>query len=459
MYSGDLPPRRWLVRSAVAVAIFVLFVSATVSAVGYDRTTLGPGTIESSANSSTVISVQGFHFEGVGNEKKPARLVGVTPNDSHNWTFDGSKAGATWFYDVDPLDNGNLLVTSTVPGDTVVYELDPATGERVWTEQLDAEDTHDVDLINGDQLLVANMRNYDAEANVNRDRVFIYDRPTDTIVWEWRFDNHYPKDAGGDYTNDWTHVNDVDKIDEGRYLVSPRNFDQVIVINRSTKEIEMQLGADGNHSILYEQHNPDWLVSEDGTPTIVVADSEQNRIVEYARENGTWNQTWELTGRFNWPRDADRLPNGNTLVTDTLNHRVVEVTPDGQVVWEYYAAWAPYDAERVKYGGSSNGPTIADMNATGSYEVHGGARAGPDSRQTVGRWLIKHGYTDLGKRYSHIIPFIRPVWIPSWAFAMYALAGLLLIGWGLAELVYQRHHVRQVIARFRERVQVAISQR
>ena len=41
-------------------------------------------------------------------------------------------------------------------GKTLVYELDPETKERVWEVKFNITDTHDVDMINGDQLLVAN---------------------------------------------------------------------------------------------------------------------------------------------------------------------------------------------------------------------------------------------------------------------------------------------------------------
>jgi hypothetical protein len=84
--------------------------------------------------------------------------------------------------------------------------------EVTWSERFDLEDTHDVDVINGDQLLVANMRNYNESAGENNDRVFIYNRTSDRITWEWRFRGHYSSDSGGTYADDWTHVNDVDKI-------------------------------------------------------------------------------------------------------------------------------------------------------------------------------------------------------------------------------------------------------
>ena len=128
-----LPPRRWLLRGVLALIVGALLLAAAVSAATYEPTNLGPGTVTEPANGSTVVSVQGFHFQGVGDGNRPARLVAADDRAGTDWIHNGSEEGARWFYDVDPLANGNLLVTSTVPGDTVIYELDPDTGDQVWT--------------------------------------------------------------------------------------------------------------------------------------------------------------------------------------------------------------------------------------------------------------------------------------------------------------------------------------
>mgnify|MGYP002338708420 CR=1 FL=1 len=381
------PARR---RLAVAVALACcLSMVASVAAVPAgsaqrpaDRPNPCPGTVTEPANGTTVVSVQGFEF-GEDGGKRPAKLVGVGPAGEIQWVHQmGEKYDVTWGYDVDPLANGNVFVTATLPDErTLVYEFDPRTQERVWSQTFDLADTHDADLINGgEEILIANMRNYDEETGENDDSLRVYNRTTGEFEWVWRFDDHYdPDELAENYTDDWTHVNDVDKIGDGLYLASPRNFDQAIVVNRSTDEIELKLGADGEKDVLNEQHNPDYLESENGTPTIIVGDSENDRIAEYANPDGDltdgtdgWNRTWTLEGDLDWPRDADRLPDGDTLVTDSRNHRVAEVTPEGEVVWEFYAPWLVYDAARLQTG-EHGGPTAEDLNATGTYEIHGGA--------------------------------------------------------------------------------------
>ena len=459
------PSRRLVSRAVVLALVVVLLAPAAVSAATYEPSDLElrPGAVTEPADGLTVVSVQGFHFQGKGAVKKPARLVAFGPRGDVRWVYNGSNVGARWFYDVDPLPDGNLLVTATDPNGTIVLSLSPETLEPAWVERLPYHDTHDVDLLDDDRLLVANMRNYNASAKRNDDRLLLYDRSTGEVVWEWYFRDHYPRSGGGSYADDWTHVNDVDRIAPGEYLVSVRNFDQVIVVDRDTGEITTRLGADDRREVMYEQHNPQYLEAADGTPTILVADSENARIVEYAREAGGWNRTWELGGpeTFTWPRDADRLPDGNTLVVDSLNHRVVEVTPTGRIVWEVYAPWGTYDAERVAWGDEAERaadlPTIADLNATGRYDVAGSAGLVPGTgdRLTVAQRLVR---TTAGTpvedeirwfalRWAHVSPWVYPVWMDGWDFLGVLVAGLLLGGWLAGETVLERHRIAAYVRR------------
>jgi hypothetical protein len=454
--------RRRLGRGLVALLIGSLVLASTATTLAYEpdaQPDLGNGRVVSPAESQTVVGVQGFHHDGTGDAKKPPRLIGVAPDAETAWVYDGTNR-ASWYYDVDPLPGDDLLVTSISRRETVILRMDRETRDVEWRERIDIHDTHDVDLLPNGNLVVANMRNYDEEQGVSNDRIFIYDRETEQITWEWRFRDHYPNDTDGGFKPDWSHVNDVDVVDDGSaFLVSPRNFDQVIKIDRETKEIVWRLGEDDAHGILHEQHNPDLLRGPGGEPTVLVADSENDRVVEYARRDGEWVRTWTLVGNMSWPRDADRLPNGNTLITDTLNHRIIEVTPTGEVVWEYYATWGPYDAERVAAGDGSNGPTMAEQNATGRYEVTGGqseaaARIGP------AEWLavrlsgtpVAAPASAFATRWEHVAPWARPVWMAPWSLAYLAVALLLALGWVGAEAILARRRIAAAVERTAARV-------
>jgi hypothetical protein len=49
---------------------------------------------------------------------------------------------------------------------------------------------------------------------------------------------------------------------------------------------------------------------------------------------------WEYTGVAN-TGEAQRLPNGNTLISCGTQKRLIEVTPDKQIVWEFTDKDAP----------------------------------------------------------------------------------------------------------------------
>ncbi|MFB6296561.1 MAG: aryl-sulfate sulfotransferase [Halobacteriales archaeon] len=462
----DLPRSpRWIARGVLAVCLLLLLVGAAAATITYEPPEIATGNVTQPANGSTLVAIQGFHWQGEGNPKKPARLLSFNETGGLAWKYDGSRRGATWFYDADPLPNGNVLAVNTIRedgvGKTLVYELDPRSKERVWTEKFNITDTHDVDLINGDQLLVANMREWDKENGTSNDRLFLYDLGEEEIVWEWYFKNHYPASTDGGMKPDWSHVNDVDKIGEGKYMASPRNFDQVIVVDRETKNITLRLGEDDNHDIINEQHNPTYLETADGRPVILVADSENNRVVEYTcteRVDGDceWELTWEVgNGQLNWPRDANRLPNGNTLITDSRNHRVLEVTPTGRIVWETFAPWGPFSAERVVRGNDGvRSPAMADMGYQGTYRLKGTAGLTPSTGDslTFPEWLranvaglpvVGGPARSLADAWQAGAQWIRPVWMAPWSFVYLVVAAVLGLVWGVSEAVYQRRRIAE----------------
>jgi hypothetical protein len=355
------------------------------------------GTMEQPPDGSTLVTIQGIHFTGEEVLKTPGLLVSFGPRGGLEWAHNASAHGRWWAYDVDPLENGNLLFATTEPGVTVVEEIDPYENEHVWVEKFNEDnganpgyhpenvtDAHDVDLINGDELLIADKGDL-------HHRLLIYNLTQEKVTWKWNFSDYpeaFPQDGGGPYRKDWTHVNDVDKIGPGKYMASVRNFDSVIVVDRETKEIDLRLGADDEERFMNEQHNPQYLEDEQGNPTILIADSLNDRVVEWEQRDGEWVKTWELVGGgLDEPRDADRLPNGNTLVVDRKGHRTVEVTPAGKVVWEVYTPWQPYDAEREVVGEEPGGPTTSDMGSEGTVELHNSAAFTDDEIDACGRAL------------------------------------------------------------------------
>lgn len=363
---------RRALRSPVPLVLVALCVLAAVAPAGViargapgSQDDGGPctGEINEAANGTTLISVQGTRFLDSGAEKTTAYVMAVNGSGGVEWVHNNSAEGRWWTYDVDPLANGNLLLVTTEAGSVVVTEYNPRTGEHEFVKEFeDAGDAHDVDYEEG-ELLVADKEN---------NRIFAYNVSREEKTWVWNFSDHFERSHGGRHAG-FTHLNDIDEIGEDRYLLSAKSFDQVLIVNRTTGEVEETIGRPGDHDAMYAQHNPEYQVSANGTPTILIADSENDRVIEYAKtDEGEWELRYVLKGGgLDEPRDVDWLPNGNLLVSDRIGHRVMEVTPTGEVVWEVYSPWQTYDAERVIYGDEPEAPNSIDLNVSGTFTLDG----------------------------------------------------------------------------------------
>lgn len=410
-----LPPAR-----RTLAALLVLLVLPTVAAgVGHYATASDspdrPSAPVDPAN-LTVVTTQGAHFQGGGLNPDSGRMVGVrTSNGSVVWTHD--RRG--WYYDADPIDERTLLFVSheRVDGEyvTVATEWNWVTNETTRRFRLPG-DTHDVDRLGPHRYVVADKADH---------RAFVYNytadrgekRATDEVVWEFRFEEHFDDPPADGWEDDYTHLNDVDVIDGGdAFMLSPRNFNRVVAVDRSTREVEWTLGAQNDTWILDGQHHP--VVLDDDPLTVLIGDSENNRVVEYRRVNGTWERSWAYSLGLNWPRGVQRLPNGNTVIADTGNDRVIEVAPNGTVVREYETAEPhPYDGYRLVPGPEHRGPTMAELRA-GNASV----------AETEGSTTLPP------LEYAHrIAGWVLPIWVGKWEFASLVAAGALAAGWAAVE--------------------------
>ncbi|MFC4550173.1 MULTISPECIES: arylsulfotransferase family protein [Halorussus] len=292
---------------------------------------------------------------------------------------------------------------------------------------------HDADRLDNDSLVVA---------DIAQDRVYVVNTTSGLIEWEWDAQSEYPLKGGGPYPHDWTHVNDVEVLDNGTIMASLRNQDQVVFLNRSTGLLEnYTLGKENQHGILYEQHNPDYINESHGGPAVLVADSENNRVVEYQRRNGSWNRSWTWKdARMQWARDADRLPNGHTLITDSNGNRVFEVNERGKIVWSVDVAF-PYEAERLSTGDESTGGPSAKKAGIPS-RTGGGSAGDPYVGQSGGtdRGVLDRAWHQieglLPGRTANAVMYVTPVWMGGGEVLALAIIALLLLAWVVAELYW-----------------------
>ena len=61
--------------------------------------------------------------------------------------------------------------------------------------------------------------------------------------------------------------------------------------------------------------------------------------------------------------NVQRLPNGNTLINEGMNGRIFQVTPEGEIVWEYVNPYTgsvvnPYPGHTTVPGRTLRDPTV-----------------------------------------------------------------------------------------------------
>ena len=216
-------------------------------------------------------------------------------------------------FDVEPLPNDNVLFVLPRKG---AFEID-RKGNVVWsylTEQI----SHDADrLPNGNTLIVFGATDRPSDAQVKEIN------PRGEIVWAWYARDQFNRAPYTDiFAEGWTHTNAVSRLANGNTLISLRNFN--IVVEVDPKGAVVKTFGEG---LFRDPHDPEMLASGN----ILLANHvEPQRALEIDPKTG--QVVWQFVMPGQLVRDANRLPNGDTLITGST--AIVQVTQQGKIVWQ-----------------------------------------------------------------------------------------------------------------------------
>lgn len=304
------------------------------------------------------------------------------------WRFDYASEDYIGHHDIEIMPNGNILMIAFERFNTEdavalgrnpellpengemwserVIEIDPETSEIVWEWNLSDHFVQDFD---------ETLPNYGVVA----------DNPH-------LMDINYLEDDFALQPN-WWHVNSIDYNESlDQVVLSSRTHSEIWIIDHSisTEEATGPAGdllyrwgnpetydsGTNDDRLLYYQHDAQWipdgyegagniLIFSNGGPERTFSDVLEISIP--TDDNGDYIMN---AGEATLPTDVEwyysgdpdhsfyaafisgmqRQPNGNTLITDGTNGRIVSVDADGEIVWEYYlppASWA-FRAERYE---------------------------------------------------------------------------------------------------------------
>lgn len=192
--------------------------------------------------------------------------------------------------------------------------------------------------------------------------------PRDQNICGLDFDDVFPnwlyRAQGHAEARDWTHANGVVVDPSGDEItVSVRHLDAILQIERATGELVWRFGPGGDFAVGHPsdypsyQHAPEW--QDDGTLLLYDNGNRRaappgapddapptSRAIQYrldpdaGRAEVVWQRTSTVDGEPSFASfvgDADRLENGNVLITDGgytdrpdgITAQITEVVPDG----------------------------------------------------------------------------------------------------------------------------------
>lgn len=299
-------------------------------------------------------SVRGHH----------ATLLDALGRVVHQWQHPEGIQHLRW------LGNGHLLIQTLPPADAggaekiggsagALIELD-WDSNVVWLHR-DPLMHHDyVRLPNGNYLYIA-WDKLPAELN-ERVQGGYRDAKDPDVMWadvineitpdgarvkQWRSWEHLRFDEDRicplESHKEWTHANSLALTRSGDWLVSFRLTSTVAIVDATSGAFKWKWGP----GELSHQHTATELRSGNillfdngchrrGAPSfsrVVEVNPATNEIVwSYADPTIVAFYSFMVSG-------AERLPNGNTLITEGASGRIFEITPERETVWEYVSPW------------------------------------------------------------------------------------------------------------------------
>ncbi|NOY81424.1 MAG: hypothetical protein GXP31_10525 [Kiritimatiellaeota bacterium] len=311
-------------------------------------------------------------------------LIDMEGEPAHTWRQDRTTVQSH----AQLLPNGNLLYPThdrsdiTMCDNVGLYELAPDSS-LVWSYRCRVD--HDFQILPNGNLRIhtitenvwpalgTELKRHPYMIEVTRDK---------ELVWEWRGEEHLDElqallstdgwahlmeRATGQFAFDWAHNNTLQLIPPnaayerekaagvrprfkpGNIVFSYRSVDVIGVIDYPSGEIVWAWGP----GVLDGQHKPHMLPNG----RILIFDNgtlrKYSRVIELdpLTEKIVWEYRADPPESFFSPyiSGAQRLPNGNTLVCEGGRARFFEVTPGGEIVWEFRNAHNHPNGRRAIY--------------------------------------------------------------------------------------------------------------
>jgi len=224
-------------------------------------------------------------------------------------------------------DQWNNRVIETTPSGAIVWSYGLGPNDFSASSPISVNDAERV----GDYTLMANPGDAPGVIPQTPDgtadnRVLLVD-PTGKIVWQYgQFGQ------AGDGPNLLNTPVQSTFVAGFNVLITDQGNNRVIEVNYNQEIVWQYPGGDTNEADQLDAPNSAEMLPNGH---VLIADQGNSRALEVT-STGEIVNTFSAGGTVNTLAFASRLANGDTLLTDSGNARIVEVDAHDQVVWQYY---------------------------------------------------------------------------------------------------------------------------
>lgn len=173
--------------------------------------------------------------------------------------------------------------------------------------------------------------------------------PSGKIVWQWFAKDHIGRETPlrliDEFMTSYSHTNGVQRLRNGHTLISVRNFNLLVQVDQTGAVVQRWRG-------LKLVHDPQPLPNRN----ILLSTRNPHRTIEMTRKG---DEVWAFErDDVATVRGNQRLPNGNTLLTERT--KLLEVTRANEVVWQIALKNVEWGHTKIKVKGGAGAKFAGD---------------------------------------------------------------------------------------------------
>ena len=251
-----------------------------------------------------------------------------------DWRWPRTKLEISSAEDIDyRIVSGQTLYLITDALGRRIFEFKPSTEEEVWS--FGSENVSDPSYldrpVDSDIFTDAGLFKL-VITDMGRNRIIKVDKETKNVEWQYGD----PDGRAGEGPNQLNLPADAVHIPgTSLYIIADKGNRRVIMVSEPDNSVLWTYENDSLSAPVDVEYLPgpdQILITDQGSHRVMLVDVKSKNVVW---QYGTLDDPGDGVNQLNAPTDADYLSNGDILIADAGNNRIIEVNQAGDIVWHF----------------------------------------------------------------------------------------------------------------------------